>query len=58
MKLLIQINQEIAQLSPDPFPLLRAGSGNETTMRAELTANKSHIYTISAKKVNHIVFIS
>ena len=31
MKLLIQHNQEIAQLSPDPFPLLRAGSGDETT---------------------------
>ena len=30
MKLLIQHNQEIAQLSPDPFPLLRVGSGNET----------------------------
>ena len=33
MKLLIQHNQEIAQLSPDPFPLLRAGSGDETTPR-------------------------
>ena len=31
MKLLIQHNQEIAQLSPDPFPLLRVGSGDETT---------------------------
>ena len=31
MKLLIQHNQEIVQLSPDPFPLLRAGSGDETT---------------------------
>ena len=30
MKLLIQHNQEIAQLSPDPFPLLRVGSGDET----------------------------
>ena len=35
MKLLIQHNQEIAQLSPDPFPLLRAGSGDETICARE-----------------------
>ena len=28
--MMIQHNQEIAQLSPDPFPPLRAGSGDET----------------------------
>ena len=36
MKLLIQHNQEIAQLSLDPFPLLRAGSGDETTLLAAI----------------------
>ena len=27
---LTQHNEEIARMSPDPFPLLRAGSGDET----------------------------
>ena len=36
MKLLIEHNQEIAQLSPDPFPLLRAGSGDETRHSTDL----------------------
>ena len=35
-EMLIQHNQEIAQLSPDPFPLLRAGSGDETTLEATM----------------------
>ena len=30
--MMIQHNQEIAQLSPDPFPVLRVGSGDETRL--------------------------
>ena len=45
MKLLIQHNQEIAQLSPDPFPLLRAGSGDETTaVRARRNPRRRRTY--------------
>ena len=29
--MMTQHNQEITQMSPDPFPLERAGSGHETT---------------------------
>ena len=35
---MIQHNQEIAQLSPDPFPLLRVGSGDETNTAFTLDA--------------------
>ena len=52
--MMIQHNQEIAQLSPDPFPLLRAGSGDKTNAYADV--HITHTYA-NFKPAHRPVFI-
>ena len=59
MKLLIQHNQEIAlDMSPDPFPLLRAGSGDETTPSQAFAPPEPHFlsrYTPPADRITSLL---